>query len=412
MTIADPAVQSCPYEYYDGLRTQAAVVHDPATDLWIVTGHAALTGIARDWPVFSSEIDMRRDIGGPDSSASDALFTAEGYLVEDVLSQVDPPRHTAYRALVERLFTAPVVARLEAHIEFDAQALIDGFVGAGECDVFSQFAVPLPLSVIADQLGVPKADLPRFQLWTDAIVETLGIMLTPERKLACTRLIIEFQHYFVARLAEKRVVPADDIISGLAAATLDDGRSLTTEELLAFIQQLLVAGNETTRHHIARCVQLLGDDQALQARLRADPALIPRFVEETLRLESPVQGLFRVARQAVIIDGIEVPAGAKLFLAFGAANRDPGQFPCPAQLDIDRRNAHTHVAFGSGPHRCVGQMLARKELAIAIKCLLARLPAWRVANQGPLLHRPNMILRSLAALQISYAEPPTAEAVT
>jgi cytochrome P450 len=402
MTIADPQVQNCPYDYYDGLRAQAPIVHDPVTNLWIVTDHAALNAMARDWQVFSSEIDMRRDIGGPDSGPSDALFAAKGYVVEDVLSQVDPPRHTAYRALVERLFTAPVVARLEAHIESDAQALIDGFADIGECDVFGQFAVPLPLSVIADQLGVPKDDLPAFQLWTDAIIETLGIMLSPERKLACTRLIIEFQHYFVARLAEKRAVPADDIISGLAAATLDDGRPLTTEELLAFIQQLLVAGNETTRHHIAKCVQLLGEDQALQARLRADPGLIPRFVEESLRLESPVQGLFRVVRKETMVGDVVLPAGARIFMGYGAANRDPGQFSCPAKLDIDRPNAHTHVAFGSGPHRCVGQMLARKELAIALRCLLARLPMWELVDAEPLTHRPSLILRGLAALRISF----------
>ena len=213
------------------------------TDLWMIASHELAVEALTNWKVFSSAIDLRRDVGGPDTAESDALFEKEGYLVRDVLTQVDPPRHTVFRKLVDRTFTGPVVRRMEEYLTLHAGQLIDAFIDRGRCDFFNEFAVPLPLGVIADQLGVPQEDMPRFKTWSDAFIETLGIMLSPERKLECTQLIIEYQHYFVDRIEEKKFNPEDDILSGLVAARHEDGSELSTEELLALVQQLLVAGN-------------------------------------------------------------------------------------------------------------------------------------------------------------------------
>lgn len=402
-TIADPEVQQCPYPYYKAMHDQAPVYHDSKTDLWMIADYDLAVEALTNWEVFSSEIDMRTDVGGPDSSESDALFEAEGYVVKDVLSQVDPPSHTFYRKLVDRAFTAPVVRRMEDYLVHHTEQLIDGFIDKGRCDFLNEFAVPLPLGVIADQLGAPQEDLDKFKIWTDAIIETLGIMLSPERKLECTKLIIAYQHYFVDRIAEKKAHPENDLLSGLVAARHEDGRELSTEELLALIQQLLVAGNETTRNHLAKSVLLLIEHPDQQKILREDLSLVPNFVEESLRLESPVQGLFRTASQDTVLGGYAIPKGAKIYLAYGAANRDDKTFERADQLDVRRKNANRHLAFSHGIHRCIGQMLARKELEIAVTAILKRLDNIALASdQPPPGHAPSFILRGLTDLHITF----------
>lgn len=403
LTIADPAVQQCPYPYYKAMHAQEAVHYDAATDLWMIADYDLAVEALTNWEVFSSEIDMRTDVGGPDTSESDALFKKDGYIVNDVLSQVDPPSHTFYRKLVDRTFTGPIVRRMEDYLTHHTQQLIDGFINQGRCDFFTAFAVPLPLGVIADQLGAPQSDLDKFKIWTDAIIETLGIMLSPERKLECTRLIIEYQHYFVERIAEKKQTPATDILSELVAATHDDGSSLSTEELLAIIQQLLVAGNETTRNHLAKSMLLLIEHPDQQQMLRDDLSLVPNFVEESLRLESPVQGLFRTATQDTVLGEYNIPKGAKIYVAYGAANRDDKKFAAAAKLDVTRKNANRHLAFSHGIHRCIGQMLARKELEIAITALLTRLDNIALdPNHSAPEHAPSFILRGLTSMHITF----------
>ena len=402
-TIADPAVQECPYDYYRALHESEPVHYDPNTDLWMIASYELAVEALNNWKVFSSAIDMRRDVGGPDTSESDALFEKEGYVVHDVLSQVDPPRHTIFRKLVDRTFTGPVVRRMEDYLERHTERLIDGFIDRGRCDFFNEFAVPLPLGVIADQLGVPQQDMLRLKTWSDAFIETLGIMLSPERKLECTRLIIEYQHYFVKRIEEKKARPEDDILSGLVAARHEDGSELSAEELLALVQQLLVAGNETTRNHLAKSVLLLIENPDQQEILREDLSLVSNFVEESLRLESPVQGLFRVTAEDTKLGGYDIPKGAKIYLAYGAANRDDGKFPQADRLDVRRKNAIRHLAFSHGIHRCIGQMLARKELEIAIRAILTRMTGIALDDAWPHpAHAPSFILRGLTSLHITF----------
>ncbi|MCY4477298.1 MAG: cytochrome P450 [Gammaproteobacteria bacterium] len=404
-TIADPAVQECPYDYYRALHEREPVHYDPHTDLWMIASYELAVEALTNWKVFSSAIDLRRDVGGPDTAESDALFEKEGYLVHDVLTQVDPPRHTVFRKLVDRTFTGPVVRRMEEYLTQHAGQLIDGFIERGRCDFFNEFAVPLPLGVIADQLGVPQEDMPRFKTWSDAFIETLGIMLSPQRKLECTRLIIEYQHYFVDRIQEKKSNPEDDILSGLVAARHEDGSELSTEELLALVQQLLVAGNETTRNHLAKSLLLLIENPAQQELLRGDLSLVPNFVEESLRLESPVQGLFRVTTEDTTLGGCEIPKGAKIYVAYGAANRDDNKFPRAEALDVCRKNAIRHLAFSHGIHRCIGQMLARKELEIAIRAILTRMTDVALDEAFPHpAHAPSYILRGLTSLHITFSK--------
>jgi cytochrome P450 len=406
-TLADPAVQRCPYGFYSAMHEREPVHYDPHTDLWFIARHDHLTEAARLFEVFSSEIDMRRDVSSVDPTPADELLRSEGWVAPDVLTQVDPPRHTIFRRLVERLFTGPGVKRMHAYLDAHVQELIAPFAARGRVDFLNEFAIPLPLDVIADQLGLPREDAPRLKLWTDAFVSTLDAMISAERRLECTRRIVEFQKYFVARREAKLREPRGDLLSALAAARKDDGTALTIEEYIALCAQLVVAGNETTRNHLLAGMYLLATEPGLQERLRADPALIPSFVDESMRLEAPVQGLFRRCTRGYVLGGVRIPAGAKVVLLYGAANRDPDVFPEPGKLDLERANSSRHLSFGFGIHSCIGRTLATAELTIAFRRLLERLGSIRLAADAPPpRHRAHFSLRGLESLELEFDPPP------
>jgi cytochrome P450 len=403
LSMADYAVQRCPYQFYARMHAEDPVHYDPRTDLWLITRHDHIVEAALKWETFSSAIDMRRDVSTVDPTESDELLRREGWLVQDVLSQVDPPRHTIFRRIVEKIFTGPVVRRMHAYLDEHVLELIAAFERRGSADILNEFAIPLPVDVIADQLGLPRGDGPRLKRWTDAFIESLDAMISADRRLHCTRQLIDFQKYFVEVREQKIREPKTDLLSALAVITRDDGERLTTEEYLALCAQLMVAGNETTRNHLLAGILMLAEDAALQQRLRSEPELIPRFVEESLRLESPVQGLFRRCTRDVELGGHRIPAGAKILLMFAAGNRDPAAFPRPDVLDLERPNYNRHFAFGHGIHSCIGRPLATAELTIAFRRLLERLDRIRLSASHPRpQHRPHFNLRALDSLQIEF----------
>lgn len=410
MTMADPAINENPYDYFARMHAEAPVHFDAKMGLWLVTRHADIVEASHKWEVFSSHIDMRRDVSSIDPTEADQLFLREGWLVADVLSQVDPPRHTTFRRMVERLFTGPVVRRMHAYLDEHVLELMAPFERRGHADFLNEFALLLPLDVIADQLGLPRGDGTLLRRWSDAFIASFDPTIDAARKLELCRIILEFQRYFVAWRTKKTEQPGDDLLSMLVATRRDDGEPLSTEEYLALCAQLMVAGSETTRNHLLSIMLLLCDDPALQQHLRAQPGDIPRFVEESLRIESPVQGLYRRTTREVELGGAIIPAGAIVMVMFGAANRDPAAFAEPARLDLGRANANRHMAFGYGIHSCIGRTLATAELNIATRRLLERLGSIRLAAAQP---RPGHLfhfnMRALAALHIEFdpAEPRT-----
>ena len=250
LSLADPAVQQCPYPMYATLHREAPVYHDATMNLYLITRYEDVVAASLDWETFSSEIDMRRDVAVADVSPSDELYRREGWVVADVLSQIDPPRHTIFRRIVERLFTGPAVKRLHSYLDAHVCELIDGFAARGEADFLAEFALLLPIGVIADQLGLPRTAAADIKRWTDAYIESFNPTISAEHKLECTRRIIEFQKYFMGKRAEKMAEPAADLLSMLAVAERPDGARLSDEEYLALCAQLMVAGNETTRNQL------------------------------------------------------------------------------------------------------------------------------------------------------------------
>jgi cytochrome P450 len=409
MTMADPAVNACPYDYYARMHAEAPVHFDATMGLWLVTRHADVVEASHKWEVFSSHVDMRRDVSTIDPTESDRLFLREGWLVADVLSQVDPPRHTTFRRMVERLFTGPVVKRMHDYLDQHVLELMAPFERRGHADFLNEFALLLPLDVVADQLGLPRTDGGLLRRWSDAFIASFDPTIDAARKLELCRIILEFQRYFVAWRTRKAEQPGDDLLSMLVATRRDDGQPLSTEEYLALCAQLMVAGSETTRNHLLSMMLMLCDDPALQQRLRADPSQVPRFVEESLRLESPVQGLYRRTTREVELGGARIPAGAIVMVMFGAANRDPAMFPESARLDLGRANANRHMAFGYGIHGCIGRTLATAELGIATRRLLERLGPIRLSAAHPRpRHAFHFNMRALESLHVEFDVLPEA----
>jgi cytochrome P450 len=301
------------------------------------------------------------------------------------------------------VFSNKRVEGLHDYVHEIVTQLIDGWIDDGEVDLLQRFCVPLPVWVIADQLGVPRSDLVLFKKWSDAFASRLGGFANEEQELEDAKLILQFQHYFVDVIERRRVDPQDNIISDLAHAQIDEGRLLNHAELLSILQQLLVAGNETTTSAIAGGVLHLVDHPEERERLQADPSLIPNAVEEILRMETPSCGLWRVVKADAEVNGVQIPAGSMLMVRFASANRDEAVFEQPERFDVCRRNAEDNLAFGQGVHFCVGAQLARKEMTVAFTELLRRTTNWRLTpGRNNRLHWPNMILRGLQQLHIGF----------
>ncbi len=395
-----PETIECPFPFYAAMRTEAPVYQVPGMDFFIVSKYEDIKTIAHDTETFSSKT-------GPGVSKEPPQEVVEilkqGWLPVATLLTNDPPAHRRYRSLVNKAFTPRRVALLEPSIRTIASDLIDRFIDAGKVELIEHFAVPVPLTVIADALGVSRADLSDFKRWSDDAVAPLGGMISLEQEIACAHSTVEFQRYFADKLEERRTAPQDDLLTDLINARIEGETPLDTGEMLNILSQILVAGNETTTSVIAGAMLLLLQHPEQMQALQADHALIPNCIEEALRIESPVQGLFRTAKVDTELSGVKIPAGARLVAMYGSGNRDNEQFPQGDQFDIRRANAKEHLAFGEGVHYCLGAPLARLEAKLAFETLFTRLQNIRLAaDKNDLTHTPSFILRGLKALHLEF----------
>ncbi|MCL6753362.1 cytochrome P450 [Nostoc sp. CCCryo 231-06] len=356
--------------------------------------------ILKDTGVFSSNFSTL--LAGIEEQDNELQkISAQGWPQMNTLLTANPPEHERFRALVNKAFSSSRVNKMHDLIEQIVDELIDCFIMRSKCEFVSEFAVPLPIKVIAQQLAVPPEDLPKFKKWSDAFIARLGHLLSREQEIECAKDVVAFQHYFHDVIESRKKQPEDDLITDLVQAKVAGERALDTAELLSIIQQILVAGNETVTSALTAGMLLLTKNQEQIPLLQADPSLLENLVEEVLRMESPTAGMWRVVTQDTKLQDIDLKAGSLVMLRFDAANRDPRKFQESERFDVRRHNAINHLSFGHGIHFCLGAMLARKEMYIAYKRLLLRIKNIRLASEG-YQYLPNVLMRTLKHLYIEF----------
>jgi cytochrome P450 len=319
---------------------------------------------------------------------------------------LDPPRHTKLRALISRAFTPRSVAALEPRIRELSRGLLDQVIERGEMDLADDYSVPLPMMVIAEMLGIPLTDLPRFKRWSDVILNmSYTISGGAEEGRAATEafhaVTMEMNAYLADVLTERRAVPRDDLLTRLALAEVD-GEHLTQPEILGFFQLLLVGGQETTTNLVNNAMLCFMENPDQLARLLAAPELLPSAIEEVLHYRAPLHWMYRVTRREVEMHGQKIPAGKLVLPVIGSANRDPKQFPDADRFDITR-DPNPHLAFGLGVHFCMGAPLARLEARIALADLLERVKNFKRANNDPWEPRRALHVHGPTRLAIRFA---------
>lgn len=400
-----PDLLKRPWGLNKRLRDDAPVFQDPGSGIFFISRYEDVVKMAMDPATFSSKmLQPTRAMDGSKDPELSAIL-AEGYPQVPTMLTQDPPLQRRYRKFVDGAFSPSSLRALEPFIEATANALIDDFIEAGRCDFLSDFGVPLPLRVIVSQLGAPMEDLALFRKWTEAFIGNLSQQLDREGVRAAARDIVEFQHYFAARIEERRAAPEDDILSKVVNASIDGEQPLSIEECLSMIGQILVAGNETTSGSITEGILLLIENPDQYALLKSDPSpeMISNFVEEVLRFSSPSSNMFRRAVKEVEWHGVTIPKDAILFARFASANQDERRFPDPERFDITRPNLKEQVAFGKGVHHCLGAALSRREMNIGFKVIFERLTNFRLAEGGA---KPefaaNALLHGLHGLDVEF----------
>jgi cytochrome P450 len=419
-------VRRNPFPLYAHFRAACPVMLEPTSGVWMLFDYATVKRAFDDTETFVSD------------TASVGAHPAPPWLVF-----IDPPRHTKLRAIISKAFTPRMVEAMEPRIRELSRELLDraiascgaGVSPAGEScgagvspagssaekaagtatpqtiDLAADFSVPLPMRVIAEMIGIPQADWPRYVRWSSAILNISYSVrgMSPGKEAAnaaneeFSAVVGEMADYLSMLVAERRAQPRDDLLTRLVAAEVD-GERLSPHDLLAFFQLLIVGGQETTTNLINNAVLCLLEHPEQLALLRRSPELLPSAIEEVLRYRSPFQLLFRGTRREVELGGQTIPAGKLVFLMIGSANRDSKQIRDADHFDITR-NPNPHLAFGHGIHFCLGAPLSRLEARIALSDILERLPDLKLANNEPWPPRPALHVYGPARLPLRFGEP-------
>ena len=401
----DPDTNDCPYHAYAELRDDAPVWRDPRTGMYVIS---RFEDVRRQVLLDTERFPSSRSRGRIDPRAAriKALYEEHGWIPGATLAARDDPEHRQMRNLFNHAFRPAKIKELDPFIQDLSHRLFDAFIPTGQCDWVRSYSVPLPLIVIGRQMGAPEEDIWQIKAWTDAWVQRLGMMQTEDEMVWSTEQEIAAQHYFQPIFERLRAEPDDSLLSDLVNTVIPEwGRTLTDEELHAeMMADTFVGGSETATNALSEGVRLLVENPSAWQQVKRDPVTyIPRLIEEVLRLECPVQGLFRSAGEDIEMHGVTIPKGAVINIRFGAANRDERQFDAPAEVDLDRENLRSHIAFGFGTHHCLGAPLARRELTIGFETLVERIDEmWFVDGANDFRHQPNFVLRALKELHIGF----------
>lgn len=370
------SILSDPYDTYERLRTKDPVHRMRLINGWVLTRYEDVDMVLRDHRRFS------KNDGREDEYRS--------------MLHHDPPDHTRLRSLVSKAFTPRAVRELHPRVQRIVDELLDDLDGKDRFDLIESFAFPMPVTVIAEMLGVPARDMDRFKHWSNDVSLTIEPSLRDDQIRRVEQATEALYDYFESIIEERRREPQDDMITALLNAE-DEGDKLTHEELLGTLILLLVAGNETTRNLIGNGMRALLKNPDQLQRLRDNPDLLDSAIDELLRYDSPVQLDGRLVHNDVEVAGQRIRAGQRVLCAIGAANRDPAMFTEPDKLDIGR-DEKSHIAFGRGIHHCLGAPLAMLEARAAFSALLDRFSAITLVSEP--VYREQVVLRGVEELWV------------
>ncbi|GAB5895694.1 cytochrome P450 [Mycolicibacterium mageritense] len=412
---SDPAITQDPYAYFDYLREQGPVYAEPHHGVVAVTGYQEVMAAFKDTDAFSAV----NAIGGPfpplpfEPEGDDITAQIEAHRHEFPIFEhmvvMDPPEHERARSLLSKLLTPRRLKENEDFMWQLADQVLDEFIANGRCEFLGEYAKPFATLAITDLLGVPEEDRAEFRRALGADKPAGNRVGALDGEPVGLNPLQYLDDKFSAYIAERRRTPHADVLGGMASATYPDG---SVPELLEVVRPatfLFAAGQETVTKLLSAAVQTLGDRPEFQQRLRDEPELIPAFIEEALRMQSPTKVDFRLARRTTTLGGVPIKAGTVLMLCLGAANRDPRKFTDPHEFRIDRPNVREHIAFGRGIHTCAGAPLARVEGQVTVRRLLDRMRDITIseAEHGPAEDRryayePTFLLRGLTRLHIEF----------
>jgi len=402
----DPEILQDPIPYYAALHESNPVWREPHRGVVILSRAEDIFEVNKDHEHFSAivaAIGPLIKVPEPEEGESWAEVIERRRAeipMGDMLTSIDPPRHTAHRALAGKLFTPNRLKENEEFMAVLADGLIDELADRTEIEFGRAYAKPFTLLVIADLLGVPREDHKQFRGWLGNDPDrNVG---NPEGEHGGDQVFANLAPYFTRYIEQRRETPGHDVMTRLANGRFPDGELPEVDDVVRLTSILFAAGQETTARLLLAGMRVLAEQPELVAELRSEPELIPNFVEECLRLESPIKGSFRLALEDTQIRGVDVPAGTVVMGCIGAANRDPRVFEDPNRFDARRANARRHIAFGHGEHFCPGASLARAEARVSFERLLTRLDGFELPDPDALTYAPTFIIRGLNDLPLRY----------
>ena len=382
------------YKTFDAARVEQPVFFSPMMNLWVVTRYDDVKAILKDAEAFSSagavapmSPEILRLIGGPD-----------GVIQRTALVNSDPPIHERFRSTFQRAFTPRQVSRLEPEIRELTQSLLKNLETYKRFEVVQGLCDPLPLLTICRLMGVPDADAPNVKRWSADSIRASNPALDIEGQRIVAQSMIDFYEYMVELTRHYAAYPSDNLISAVVEAQTDAEEPLTHEEIGGLSRGLVLAGHETSAALLGNTLHTLLSHRELWEYFCAHPERIESATDEFLRHGGPAVGLFRQATRDVSFGDVTIPQGARVWVTYLAGNHDPAQFPDPQRLDAERPNAANHLSLGYGVHYCIGAPLAKLELAVALKEMVATYPSLRLETGQNAEHRPNFVMRALNEL--------------
>lgn len=396
----DGGANENPHSLYEQMRRDAPIFYSPTLDIWVVSRHADICTILKDPTRFSSADTFS---GGAAFTPEALELLATGHAQTRTPIDSDPPEHGRLRRVVASALTAKKVEALRPMIRRIASDIIDGFANEGTVDIISQFTSPLPIRVILSVIGVPLADMAAIKQWSDDWFELLFARVPPNEQPRRVQSYLEFQRYCEQLIADRQAAPQDDALSEMLRAGREDPRPLSVAELISLIGgAFIAAGHETTSRMLGNVLKVLLSAPDRWRAIEADPSMIPRYVEEALRIDGTVPGMIRTTTEEVVVGGVRLPAQSRLYLLYASGSRDEARFDDPGEFNPARENIADHLAFGRGSHYCIGAQLARVQAQIAVELLSKRLRGLRLMPNRNAPYTSHLTIRGPIDLWLAW----------